>query len=64
MTEKLNVTNVFNRAEEVTTSASNKNLEYNSSEPRKEQYHAVLGANVVDIEKLKQLAWNGVPAST
>ena len=49
MTEKLNVTNVFNRAEEVTTSASNKNLEYNSSEPRKEQYHVALGANVVDI---------------
>lgn len=62
--EKLNVTNVFNKAEEVKKSEHNKNLEYNCSKQRCQNYQTALAANIVDIEKLKQLAWNGIPQSS
>lgn len=53
--------NVFNKSEEVHCSVTNKNLMYNSSKERKQQYELVLRNNIVDLDKLKQLAWNGVP---
>ena len=64
MQEKLNVTNVFNREEEVKKSQTNKNLEYNSSKQRCDNFEGLLHASIVDLEKLKQLSWNGIPQST
>lgn len=64
MQEKLNVTNVFNREEEVKKSQTNKNLEYNCSKQRHDNFEALLHASIVDLEKLKQLSWNGIPQST
>jgi hypothetical protein len=58
------VTNVFNREEEVKKSQNNKNLEYNSSSQRKQHFETLLHASIVDLEKLKQLSWNGIPQST
>lgn len=63
MQEKLNVSTVFNREEEVKKSQTNKNLEYNSSKQRRDNFESLLTASIVDLEKLKQLSWNGIPQS-
>ena len=61
---KLNVANVFNKSEDVRKAPNNNNLPYNSSQQRSLAYQNLLRSSVVDIEKLKQLAWNGVPQRT
>ena len=64
MSDKLNVANVFNREEEVSPAHKNKNLDYNESAHRAQKYEQVLGASIVELEKLKGMAWNGVPQGT
>ena len=61
MPKKLNITTIFNNAEDVQKATNNTNLQYNSSSKRLQEYESLLKSNVVDIEKLKQYAWNGVP---
>ena len=42
---------------------NNDNLEYNESGRRVDNFKAILGNAVVDIETLKELSWKGIPNS-
>ena len=55
--------NVFNKEEEVTKSTNNTNLTYNNSDKRLEEFAKLLDSSIVNIEKLKDLAWDGIPLS-
>jgi len=46
---------------EVKVSSQNKNLQYNHSDKRLEDFAKLLDEKIIDIEKVKKLAWNGVP---
>ena len=64
MPKKLNITTIFNTNEDVQKATQNTNLQYNCSSKRLQEYESLLKNNVVDIEKLKQSAWNGIPFCT
>lgn len=46
---------------EVQKATNNANLSYNSSNKRIQSYEKILNEDIVNIEKLKKLAWDGIP---
>lgn len=46
---------------EVQKATNNANLSYNSSIKRIQSYEKILNEDIVNIDKLKQLAWDGIP---
>lgn len=46
---------------EVQKATNNANLSYNSSNKRIQSYENILNEDIVNIEKLKKLAWDGIP---
>jgi len=59
--QKLNIINVFNKEEEYKGNEINSNLKFNCSEKRVADFERILSAPIVNLEQLKQLAWDGVP---
>lgn len=57
----MNITTVFNAHVEVQKASNNANLSYNCSDKRLQAFETILNEDVVNVDKLKQLAWDGIP---
>lgn len=61
---KLNVSAIYNHSEDQKSFALDPQQRLSESLLKAQKYKDVLNANIVDYDKLKQLAWDGIPKGT